>query len=123
MWPIAAGLSGTLEYFFNGFGLSDLETQAGVLLEPGMQDRIARGDLQSVGRHQLGPYYRCSRSGGATGVGLTQSLQDGSGVVVPSIVWVVSDAVTLTALASLPWGRSEATSGLCAVSGSMPAVP
>jgi hypothetical protein len=112
VWGVGAGLVGTLEYHFNGFGISDVFADAPSLIDPDVQARAARGDLQSLGRHQWGASLALMTDAEVqVGLGLTQSLLDGSGLAVPSLVWVVSDALTLTALASLPWGHPAGADG------------
>ena len=47
-------ISGILEYFYNGFGIADGDYSPAALAEnPGLVDRIVRGELFTLGRHYL----------------------------------------------------------------------
>jgi hypothetical protein len=47
-------MSGSIEYFFNGFGLRESDYgEAGFLGSPDLVARIRRGELFTVGRHYL----------------------------------------------------------------------
>ncbi len=102
---VAAGLMLAAEYHYNGFGLEDVSRDQGWLLNGAFQERLARGDGQTLGQHTLGVSLQLSTEAevqvGLVGV---QNLQDGSGALAPSVVWVVSDYVTLTATGFIPWG-------------------
>ena len=102
---VAAGLSLAAEYHYNGFGLEDVSTGTGWFLDRAFQERLARGDGQTLGQHTLGVSLQLSTEAEVQlGVMAVQNLRDASGAVAPSVVWVVSDSVTLTATGFFPWG-------------------
>ena len=97
-FDVAAGLMLVAEYHYSGFGLSDIEEAADYFEDSVFLERYMRGDSQIFGRHA----FAIQLSYGFAGVAplsatWVMSPVDGSGVVIPSVVWVFSDSVTLTA--------------------------
>lgn len=128
-FDLAGGLMLVAEYHYSGFGFPDIEDASDYFEDEGFLERYVRGDSQILGRHACAVQLSYGFAGVAP-LSATWLLSpvDGSGVVIPSVVWVFSDSVTLTASAYVSHGappegttiRSEyggtPTSGLLQIS-------
>jgi len=87
------------EYAYSGFGLVDVAS-AGPGLDQSLARRLARGDSQTLGRHGAALQVAFGL-GWEAPVGLTWlvSPRDGSGVLISSVTWALSDDATLSASA------------------------
>jgi hypothetical protein len=104
-FDFANGLMVVAEYHYSGFGVPDIADADHYFDDPAYLKRYARGDSQILGRHACA--LRLSYGfAGLTPLSATWVLSpvDGSGVVIPSVVWVFSDSVTLSANAYLAYG-------------------
>lgn len=99
-------MSGSIEYFFNGFGLRESDYgEAGFLSSPDLVARIRRGELFSVGRHYLAasvgiemhPLIQLTPS-------LFYNLGDSSALGQLSINWDLADNWQLIGAANIPIG-------------------
>ncbi len=106
-FDLAGGLMLVAEYHYSGFGFPDIEEVSDYFYDPAFRERYERGDSQLLGRHACAVQLSY---GFASVVPLSAtwlvSPVDGSGVVVPSVVWVFSDNVTLTASAYVSHGAA-----------------
>jgi hypothetical protein len=104
-FDLAGGLMVVAEYHYSGFGVTDIEDAMDHLSDARLIERYSRGDSQILGRHatavQLSYGFASLTPLSATWVA---SPVDGSGVVIPSFVWIFSDNVTLTASGYLAYG-------------------
>lgn len=83
--------------------------------------RYLRGDSQILGQHGLA--LQASYPFNETLLGalvFLGSLTDASGIAIPSLVWSVNDATTVTLSAFLPWGPSPENGNLRSEYGSSP---
>lgn len=105
VFDLGDGLMAVAEYHYSGFGADDIADGMEWFLHPAFVERYARGDVSIVGRHAAAVQLTYGLAGTAP-LGLTwvASPNDGSGVVMPSLTWLFSDSVTLTAAASFPHG-------------------
>ena len=104
-FDLAGGLMLVAEYHYSGFGFPDIEDASDYFEDEGFLERYVRGDSQILGRHACAVQLSYGFAG-VTPLSVTwlTSPVDGSGVVVPSVVWVFSDSVTLTASAYISHG-------------------
>jgi hypothetical protein len=104
-FDMASGLMVAAEYHYSGFGVSDIEDAVGYFTNEAYLERYARGDSQILGRHACALQLSYGFAGltplSATWV---MSPVDGSGVVIPSVVWIFSDSITLSANAYIAHG-------------------
>lgn len=120
-FDVAGGLMLVAEYHYSGFGVSDIEEASDYFEDAAFLERYARGDTQTLGRHacavQLSYGFASLTPFSATWV---LSPVDGSGVIVPSVVWVFSDSVTLSASAYLAYGAAPEGSSIMSEYGATP---
>jgi len=106
-FDLAGGLMLVAEYHYSGFGFPDIEEVSDYFYDLAFRERYERGDSQLLGRHACAIQLSY---GFASVVPLSVtwlvSPVDGSGVAVPSVVWVFSDNVTLTASAYVSYGAA-----------------
>ncbi len=104
-FDLAGGLMLVAEYHYSGFGFPDIEDASDYFEDPAFLERYVRGDNQILGRHACAVQLSYGFAG-VTPLSVTwlTSPVDGSGVVVPSVVWVFSDSVTLMASAYVSHG-------------------
>jgi hypothetical protein len=104
-FDLAGGLMLVAEYHYSGFGFPDIEEVSDYFYDSAFLERYERGDSQVLGRHACAVQVSYGFAGvvplSATWL---VSPVDGSGVVVPSVVWVFSDNVTLTASGYVSYG-------------------
>ena len=100
------GLTVFLEYHFSGFGLKNTEEFAALPSDSDFMERLARGDMQTLGRHAAALQATWGM-GDACGAGFLwlQSLTDGSGLVAPSLSWDFAENVSMLAGVYLPYGE------------------
>ena len=117
----AGGLMLVAEYHYSGFGVSDIEDVSDHFGDAAFIERYARGDSQILGRHacavQLSYGFASLTPFSATWVA---SPVDGSGVIVPSVVWVFSDSVTLSASAYVAYGDAPEGANIMSEYGATP---
>lgn len=104
-FDLAGGLMLVAEYHYSGFGFPDIEDASDYVDNPAFRERYVRGDGQVLGRHACAVQLSYGFAG-VTPLSATwlMSPVDGSGVVIPSVVWVFSNSVTLTASAYVSHG-------------------
>ncbi len=106
-FDVAGGIMLVAEYHYSGFGVAEIANATDHFGDDAFIERYARGDTQILGRHacaaQLSYGFASTTPFSATWI---MSPVDGSGVVVPSVVWVFSDSVTLSASAYLAYGAA-----------------
>ena len=101
----AGGFMLVAEYHYSGFGASDIEEVYERFSDQAFRERYERGDSQLLGRHACAVQLSYGFAGVAPlSATWLVSPVDGSGVVIPSAVWVFSDSVTLTASAYVSHG-------------------
>jgi hypothetical protein len=110
-FDVADGIMVVAEYHYSGFGVTDIRDAIEYYSDESMAERYARGDSQILGRHATAVQVSYGFAG-LTPLSATwiASPVDGSGVLIPSVVWVFSDNVTLQASAYLSYG--DAPKGL-----------
>ncbi len=105
-FDIGDGLTVLGEYFYNGFGLDDVRDLPLVQFNPDFQERYARGDLQTLGRHTSGFQFSYPlNEEWSSSLLLLQSLQDDSGLASPSLNWNYSDSTSFIFSCFAPWGE------------------
>lgn len=143
-FDVGEGLRVMAEYHYSGFGLEDVaggfpafgrdpslgllpaEVLAGVgipqglAVDPAFQQRLARADTQTLGRHTVSAVVSYDLSAATSGslTGLA-SPKDGSGLVALGVTWVQSDNVTLVASGFVPWGKRPRRGELVGPAGSV----
>lgn len=116
--PVANGVLLFVEYHYSGFGASSAEDILPLLIDPAFLDRYLRGDTQILERHALAALATYELSPElAVNVQWIQSPVDGSGVVVPSATWTLSDRLSLLVSAYFPYGAPPAGFALQSVYG------
>ena len=117
----AGGLMVVAEYHYSGFGVPDIKEAVDYFGDEAYLERYTRGDSQILGRHacavQLSYGFASLIPFSATWV---MSPVDGSGVVIPSFVWIFSDSVTLSANAYLAYGDAPDGSRILSEYGGTP---
>jgi hypothetical protein len=122
--PVANGILLFVEYHYSGFGAPTAEEILPLLSNPAFLARYVRGDTQILERHALAALVTYEVSPELTLNGQwIQSPVDGSGVLVPSGTWTLSDRLSLLGSMYLPWGAApegrilQSTYGAAAISG------
>lgn len=118
---VGNGLTVLGEYHYSGFGLKHAEDVVEQILNQDFIKRYLRGDSQILGQHGLA--LQASYPFNETLLGalvFLGSLTDASGIAIPSLVWSVNDATTVTLSAFLPWGPSPENGNLRSEYGSSP---
>jgi hypothetical protein len=122
--PVANGILLFVEYHYSGFGARSAEEILPLLSDPAFRERYIRGDTQILERHALAALatYEASPEFALNGQWI-QSPVDGSGVVVPSATWTLSDRLSLLGSVYLPFGAApqgltlQSTYGAAPISG------
>jgi hypothetical protein len=109
-FDVGDGLTMFTEYHYNGFGIEDAEDFTAAFLDPDLQARFLRGDMQIAGRHALAlqTVYPVTDSW-STALLLMTSPKDGSGLLSPAATWSISDSATLIMSGIVPWGPGPDT--------------
>ncbi len=118
---VGNGLTVLGEYHYSGFGLKDAENAIRQIRNEAFIMRYLRGDSQILGQHALA--LQASYPFNETLLGswlVLGSLGDGSGMLVPSLVWSATQSTTVTLSAFLPWGPSPKNGNLRSEYGSSP---
>jgi hypothetical protein len=122
--PVANGILFFAEYHYSGFGAPSAEEILPLLSDPSFRERYLRGDTQILERHALAALATYEASPELTLNGQwIQSPVDGSGVVVPSATWTLSDRLSLLGSLYFPYGAApvrltlQSTYGAAAISG------
>ena len=120
-FDLAGGIMLLAEYHYSGFGVTDIEGASDHFEDSSLVERYARGDSQILGRHACAVQLSYGFAG-LTPFSATWVLSpvDGSGVIVPSVVWVFSDSVTLSANAYLAYGDTPEGSRILSEYGGTP---
>jgi hypothetical protein len=106
---------GALELFYNGLGQSDYRT---VISRREVQDRLARGELFTIGRTYLSGQIRvglhplCSLA-----LTAIHNVEDASGILIPRLVWDLTQELRLTLGGSLLFGGAGTEFGGFGVEG------
>jgi hypothetical protein len=105
--PVANGILLFVEYHYSGFGAPSAEEIVPLLADPAFLERYLRGDTQILVRHALAALATYEASPELTFNGQwIQSPVDGSGVLVPSVTWTLSDRLSLLGSVYLPYGAA-----------------
>lgn len=93
------------EYHYSGFGAPSADGILPLLADPAFGERYLRGDTQILGRHALAvlAFYELSPVVSYS-VQWLQSPVDGSGVLVPSSTFTLSDRVSMLLSGYVPYG-------------------
>ena len=104
--PVGNGVLLYGEYHYSGFGAPSPEQILPQLRDPAFQERYLRGDTQILLRHAVAVLasYEYAPELALSGEWL-HSPVDGSGVIVPSATWTVSDRWSVAINGYLPYGR------------------
>ena len=107
--PVGDGALLYGEYHYSGFGARSADRILPNLRDPAFQERYLRGDMQILGRHALAVLasYECSPELTLANEWLL-SPRDGSGVVVPSATWTISDRWSVLLSGYVPHGPAPA---------------
>ena len=106
-FDVGNGLTVYGEYHYSGFGVPDLDNAQRQFTSPDFLERLARGDLQILGRHAFGCQASYPFNDTVAGSLLVLvSPTDGSGVVSPSVRWDLTQSASLTLAAYVPWGSA-----------------
>lgn len=110
---VGSGLTLWAEYLYSGFGGNDMRDIVRRFAQPAYVARLARGDLQTLGRHAgaLRAAYAPTDTASVSATWLA-SLSDGSGVLAPSLVWTLSDQASVTVAAFVPYGAGPDALGI-----------
>jgi hypothetical protein len=119
--PLGNGVLLFGEYHYSGFGVTSADRILAQLRDPAFQERYVRGDTQMLGRHatalvasyEVSPEFTVSNQ-------WLQSPVDGSGVVVPSTTWTLSDRWSVVVSGYLPYGRKPLGTTLQSAFGASP---
>lgn len=104
-FPAGSGVLTFVEYCYSGFGVSKPQDIRARLAVPAFAARVARGDVQTLGRHALATTLSSEPSAEWAVSGLwLHSLTDGSGVVAPSVTYSVGDATSVVTSVYRPYG-------------------
>lgn len=104
---VGNGLTVLGEYHYSGFGLSEADEILRQVRNEAFIKRYLRGDSQILGQHGLALQASYPFSESLLGSWLMLgSLNDGSGMVIPSLIWSATQSATVTVSAFLPWGPS-----------------
>jgi hypothetical protein len=108
-FPIGNGVLMYVEYHYSGFGAPSADQILPNLRDLTFQERYLRGDMQILGRHAAAAFasYEYSPEITLTGEWLFSPV-DGSGVVIPSVTWTVSDRWSVLFSGYVPHGRPPA---------------
>ncbi len=102
---VGEGLALALEYHSSGFGVAFPVDATALAADAALRARLARGDLQLLGRHAIAAAARTTMG---TSVSLALQLLvdpiDGSGVLAPAITWEPVDLLALVGTAYVGWG-------------------
>jgi hypothetical protein len=103
--PIGGGMVIYGEYHYSGFGAPSPDQIVPYLRDPAFQERYLRGDTQILGRHAIAVLasYEFAPELAVSGQ-LIFSPVDGSGVIVPSATWTVSDRWSVVFSGYAPYG-------------------
>jgi len=120
-FDLLSGLYVVAEYHYSGFGVCNV-TDPKELEHPGFLERYASGDTQTLGRHAVAMQLSYGFAG-LTPLSLTWVVSpvDGSGVLIPSVNWIFSDSVALSASAYVPHGAGPRDGALGSEYGATPA--
>ena len=120
-FDVGNGLTILGEYHYNGFGVEDSSDLTVRIREPSFQERILRGDFQTLGQHALGLQasyvFNETFAGGLLFLG---NPEDGSGLMAPSLNWDLSDDASVRFSLFLPWGSEPSRGRLRSEYGSTP---
>ena len=104
-FPVANGLLVFAEYHYSGFGATSSAGILPLLADPEFQRRYLRGDTQILTRHAVAVLATYEYSPELTIAGQwLQNPTDGSGIVVPSATWTLSDRWSAVLSGYLPFG-------------------
>ena len=118
---VGNGLTLFGEYHYNGFGIKDTDQTHVLFRNEDLQERLLRGDGQSLGRHALGLQLTYPINQMWTcGLLVLQNPVDGSGLVSPSVRWDFSQTGSLSIHAFAPWGQSPESGHIRSEYGSAP---
>ena len=109
------------EYHYSGFGATSASRMLLQLADPVFQERYLRGDTQILGRHATALLASYELSPEFTLAGeWVQSPVDGSGVVVASTTWTLSDRWSVLLSGYVPYGRAPVGLTLASEFGGVP---
>lgn len=118
---VGNGLTVLGEYHYSGFGLKNADEAIRQIRNEAFIKRYLRGDSQILGQHALALQASYPFNESLLGSWLMLgSLNDGSGMLVPSLIWSASQSATVTVSGFLPWGPSPQNGNLRSEYGSSP---
>lgn len=119
--PAGNGVLLFAEYHYSGFGARSPEEIVASLQDPEFQRRYLRGDTQILTRHATAVLasYELSPEVSVSGQWL-ESPVDGSGVIVPSTTWTLSDRWSVVFSGYLPYGPGPRDGTLQSTFGASP---
>jgi hypothetical protein len=121
-FDVGNGVTLLVEYHYSGFGVKDIEEAMSRLEDPIFRERYLRGDTQILGQHAMALQLTYPFNETLSGALLVlQSPLDGSGLVVPSIGWDLTQNLSLTASGFFPWGNEPSEGRLGSEYGATPA--
>lgn len=104
-FPLGHGLLVFAEYHYSGFGAASPQEILPLLADPGFQVRYLRGDTQILTRHAVAVLATYEYRPELTFAGQwVQNPADGSGILVPSTTWTLSDRWSALFSGYLPFG-------------------
>jgi hypothetical protein len=122
--PAGNGILLFVEYHYSGFGAPRAEDILPLLSTPEFLERYLRGDTQILDRQAIAALATYESSPELTLNGQwIQSPVDGSGVLVPSLTWTLSDRLSFLGSFYFPYGAEpigrtlQSTYGAAAISG------
>jgi len=121
-FDIGNGITVMGEYHYNGFGVEDTSRLNNRLADSDIQERLLRGDFQTLGQHSVGiqSSYIINETF-SVGALLLNNIEDGSGLFSPTLNWDLSDRSSLRFSAFLPWGDEPKRGQLRSEHGASPA--
>jgi len=104
-FDVGNGITLLAEYHYSGFGVEDTSHAMRQLRDPRLQERLTRGDMQTLGRHAaaMSLTYPFNLDWSGTLLVLANPV-DGSGLASPSVRCSFSDNVSCSLSGFWPWG-------------------
>ena len=120
-FDIGNGLTILGEYHYNGFGVEDSSILNARLRESAFQERLSRGDFQTLGQHTLGlqSSYIINETF-SVGALVLNDPTDGSGLLSPTLNWDITENSSIRFSAFVPWGAEPKHGRLRSAYGASP---
>jgi hypothetical protein len=119
--PAGKGIYLLAEYYHSGFGFESARAVIPSLADPGVRERLLRGDTQTLGRDTAALIlsYEATEELTAT-LTVLESLQDGSGIAAPGATVRLGNRVAVSAALYPSWGARPAGGSLGSFWGTAP---